>query len=527
MYKVLIVDDEPLVQVGIKSMINWTDAGFEVIGTAMNGSAALSIIEAQRPDLVITDIKMPVMDGLELVRICREKYGSTFPHFIILTSYEEFQLAKKALTFGVSDYLVKLELTPEALKASVDNVLSQLKDAGTPPADNSSLVYPFRDKFFIRLLNSLFDSEEQFLLQCREVNLSFDSDSYTCCTGELTGDIIDTLPADRQLAVCTSSLQMLGELAEKYMPCHCIALDIRHFAVIFCGQTDSGRLKSILTSVGETIRKYYNISFICGIGSPAGHPMAIGESYQNARLALLQADAENPISACAAPAARSAGHDSFNIAVFKKSLSKAFDEYDSEELTTLIDSLCVLFLEHPSDYVQALDAASGILYLAISLLQDGEEVISDIFSDVPDGYRSLYRRNGVEQIVRWLKTLEAGLCETFETRRRDHKSLTVSGVKKYILEHIRERLSLNEVAAAFGISPNYLSQLFGKYSDTGFSEYVNSCKIRESKQLLDTGSYKVYEVADLMGFESSFYFSKVFKRIEGISPTDYLNTKFK
>jgi two-component system response regulator YesN len=115
------------------------------------------------------------------------------------------------------------------------------------------------------------------------------------------------------------------------------------------------------------------------------------------------------------------------------------------------------------------------------------------------------------------------MSAVFDERRNDHKNRIVSNVKKYISEHIHEKLPLEKVAAAFGISPNYLSQLFGKYSDLGFSEYVNACKIRESKELLATDNYKVYEVADMLGFESSFYFSKVFKRIEGIAPTEYLN----
>ncbi|MBO7634712.1 MAG: AraC family transcriptional regulator, partial [Lachnospiraceae bacterium] len=216
-------------------------------------------------------------------------------------------------------------------------------------------------------------------------------------------------------------------------------------------------------------------------------------------------------------------HSSFNMSIFKSSLTKAFEEYDSGELKKLIDSLCALFSEHPGGYVQALDAASNILYLAISLLSDGEELLTEMFADSPDGYRSLYLQKNVEQIVGWLTHFGKSMCAVFDERRNDHKNHIVSNVKKYISGHIQERLALDKVAAAFGISPNYLSQLFGKYSDLGFSEYVNSCKIRESKELLATGRYKVYEVADMLGYESAFYFSKVFKKVEGIAPTEYLN----
>ena len=127
MIKLLIADDEPLVQVGIKSMLNWADFGIEVCGTAMNGQAALDMIREYSPELVITDIKMPLMNGLELARICREEMGS-IPLFIILTSYEEFPLIKEALSYQVVDYLIKLELDEKHLSESIHRALKRLEE---------------------------------------------------------------------------------------------------------------------------------------------------------------------------------------------------------------------------------------------------------------------------------------------------------------------------------------------------------------------------------------------------------------
>ncbi len=127
MIKLLIVDDEPLVQIGIKSMLNWADYGIEVCGTAMNGQAALSMIEEFAPELVITDIKMPILNGLDLVKQCRELYGP-IPVFIVLTSYEEFQLVRTALSYQVTDYLIKLELDPDSLAQSIRRALDRLEE---------------------------------------------------------------------------------------------------------------------------------------------------------------------------------------------------------------------------------------------------------------------------------------------------------------------------------------------------------------------------------------------------------------
>lgn len=531
MYKLLIADDEPLVQAGIRSMLNWAELNIEISGTAMNGQTALKMIEEQHPDIVITDIKMPVMSGLELIRTCRERCGNELPLFIILTSYEDFHMVKEALTYQVTDYLVKLELTPEILREAMGRVTEKLDQSAGKSAPPNPISFLFKEKFFIRLLNNLFESEEQFTLQSRDLNLDFHYRTYVCCYGEMSGRQADTLPMERQISLFSSSIQILKELTGKYRFCYVLTLDIRHFALIFCYEeapeelpsTWRAELKNILQSIRETLNNYYNVSFRCGVGIPAGTPLAICDSYQCSRQAF-QADTGDCAATCFEDCQQAlSGHSSFNISLFKSNLTRAFEEYDASLLQQTLDSLCELLLAHPHHYLQALDAACNILFLSLSLLQNGESIVSGFFRDNPDGYRSIYKQTTVEQVVNWLRLLEKHLCLLFEDHHRDYKNHIVTNVKKYINSHVSERLSLNETAAVFGISPNYLSQLFGKYNEIGFSEYINTCKINEAKRLLDEGSLKVYEIADMLGFESSFYFSKVFKKLEGISPSDYAN----
>ena len=529
MYQLLIVDDEPLVQAGIRSMLNWSEMNVEICGTAMNGQAALKIIEEKSPDIVITDIKMPVMSGLELAKICRERFGKQHPHFIILTSYEDFHMAKEALTYQVSEYLVKLELTPELLRETVENVIKQIQETESPQRTYPSHVHPFRDKFFISLLHSLFESEEQFILQSRDLSLDFTYEGYVCCYGEIVSPTADTLPTEKQLLLFTSSLQMMKELVVKYMPVYSLSLDIRHFALIFCYKEVPENIyrdiENILQSMNVTLQNYYNVALRCGIGSLATVPQAICDSYQYSRQAFPEATGENPFCIYEHMVQQDSYRNSFNIGLFKKDLTRAFEEYDADILTRTVNSICELFQTHPNHYVQALDAACNILYLSISLLQNGETIVSEFFKEDPDGYRSIYKQSNVEQIISWLNYFTAQLAELFRNRRKDYKNHIVTNVKKYIHEHIREHLSLNEVAAVFGISPSYLSQLFGKYNEMGFSEYINTCKVAEGKRLLDEENLKVYEVAEMLGFESSFYFSKVFKKVEGMAPTEYVNSK--
>ena len=119
MTKIFLVDDEPLVLIGMQGMLNWAELGYTVVGTARNGAEALKAIGETYPDIVVSDIRMPVMDGFTLAESCH-KDGSALPVFIMLTSYEEFDYVKRSMRLGVVDYLVKIDLTAESLTAALD-----------------------------------------------------------------------------------------------------------------------------------------------------------------------------------------------------------------------------------------------------------------------------------------------------------------------------------------------------------------------------------------------------------------------
>ena len=525
MYKLLIVDDEPLVQAGIRSMLDWSKLNITVCDTAANGRIALDIIKEKMPDIVITDIKMPVMNGLDLAKACRDEYADNSPVFIILTSYEDFGLARNALTLQVSDYLVKLELTPETLSQAVCKAVKQIdkrNESSTKKAD----IRPFYDKFLISLLNDLFESKEQFELQRKDLNINLNYDEFICCYGEIE-NLSEAGGASRSLSLYSSSLELLKELSSKYFEVHALSLDIRHFALIVClndAADDSGiRLKEVMETINSSLKSYYNSAVTLGIGMLVHSTKEISDSYQSARQAFHHTDGDAKITCFDEGVSASEIKNFFNMSLFKADLTRAFEEYDSELLKETVGKITGLFKDHPYHYVQALDAASNILYLSISLLQNGESVISGLFKDYSDGYRSLYRQTNVPLVLDWLDSFVKKLSDYFSERKKDYKNHIVTNVKKYINANVDKRLSLNEVAAVFGISPSYLSQLFGKYNDCGFSEHINLCKVNKAKELLDEGNLKVYEIADTLGFESAFYFSKVFKKIEGIAPTEYLN----
>ena len=427
MYRLLIVDDEPLVQIGLKSMLAKELADkIEVVGTASNGQEAWDIISEDPPDIVIADIRMPVMTGLELLGKSHNKYGSV-PAFIMLTAYEEFEMARQAIVYDAVDYLVKIELNPQTLSAAISKAIQRVDEARPVPAskdsDSTGSLEDLRQKFMLRLFNHLMNSEESLISEARTLNLSFDYNRYIVVFGEISSDTSsdssDTFTPEA-LDIYNSSISMAKEIISRHAPCRIVSIDLQHFAVVFSFTEDTpvaGTMDLIteaLENARTMITSYFKATLTFGIGSAVSTPMDIAVSFDEAKTAQQQADSAQPIR---------------------------------------------------------------------------------LFSHIVG------------------------------SNRRSGKDKLIGAIQKYIDENLNGKLQLNEVAEVFGLSPAYLSVLFKKNTETGFSEYVYTKKIDRAKEMLLSGDMKIYEVADALGFESAYYFSKVFKKVDGHSPREYIQSK--
>lgn len=533
MYKLLIVDDEPLVQIGIKSILNWNDYDIEICATAVNGKQAFEYIQEYMPEIVITDIRMPIMSGLELIKNCRDTYGK-LPLFIILTSYEDFNLVREAIKYGIIDYLVKLELTAETLTESLQKALLILHEQNTmqQPSANETGLKTFHDKFFISLLHNLFKSNDEFTKEAALLSLQFDANFYAVAHCNI---VSETEPEDiispMSMELYFSTMQMLQSIINKYIKCNCVSLDTKHFCIIFHLDKDNlsecySIMEEAITSACKMIHNYFNVWILSSVGKVYEQPFEISDSYENARQISSYATMDKKLVFYDTLTDNSTKLDTniFNLSLFKASIRKAFEEYDAATFSETTTEIINLFRMNPTKYLQALDASCNILYLSVSLLADGESIINNMFSSYPDGYHSIYRQTTMEQLLSWLEFFSNNICKYLQSHHKTCKEELVDKIIDYINMHIDEKLTLNETASVFGITPNYLSLIFKKESNIGFSEYITSRKISKAKQMMAAGNYKIYEVADQLGFENAFYFSKVFKKVEGCSPREYLQT---
>ena len=536
MTRILLVDDEPLVLVGIQSMLKWEDYDAKVVGTARNGVQAMELMEELHPELVITDIKMPVMDGLQLMEAVQEKYGA-LPLFVMLTSFEEFAFVKQAIGRQAVDYLIKLELTEQtllgALRKAQDRIAALSRTGSTrrrPPAERFGMQ-PFYDRFFLRLFNNLFESEEQLHTQQKELGVDFTFEAYAVCYCELPELAAQAMSQERLMNLYSSTTQMAWETVTRFMACYITPLDTRHFNVTFCLSEQEAPiyrkvLQEVLEKVVQVVYNYFSVRLVCRVGCKVVRPMDLSESYYTARLcpasdgrsgtAVSFFDGENGQADAA---------NVFDMALYRKPLIRAFEEQDADALEQIMDRIIDSVRAYPSRKLQAMDAACNLLFLCLSQFTDGEELISQIFSAEPEGYRCIYRQRTIPEIAGWMATLRDGLVRTLRRQKRGYKDQIIGQIKAYIQANLNQRLSLNNVAAVFGFSPSYLSQLFARQAGCSFVEYVTQEKIRAAKEMMREENVKFYEVAERLGFENAFYFSKVFKKIEGCSPREYMQKR--
>lgn len=532
MTAVLLVDDEPLVLVGIQSMLKWEDYDAQVVGAARNGAQALEFIDKLRPDLVIADIKMPVMDGLKLMEAAQDAYQNP-PLFILLTSFEEFAFVKEAINRQAVDYLIKLELTQQALLGALRKAQERLAARRhaepvrrRPPSERFGMQ-PFYDRFFIRLFNNLFESEEQMRSQQKELGVDFSFDAYAVCYCELPNLTAQSMSQERLMNLYSSTTRMAWETATRFMACYITPLDPRHFNITFCLSEQEApiyqeALGTVLDKVVEVVYNYFSVRLLCRVGAKVVRPMELSGSYYTARLCLSERGAGDGAVVFFDGEGGSAADGVFDMALYRESLTRAFEDQDAGALEQIMDQIIDSIHAHPTRRLQAMDAACNLLFLCLSQFTNGEEIVSHIFENEPEGYRCVYRQRTIQEITGWIARLRTGLVQALRSQRQGYKDQIIRQIKSYIQANLSQRLTLNNVAAVFGFSPNYLSQLFARQAEQTFVEYVNTEKIRAAKEMMREENVKFYEIAERLGFENAFYFSKVFKKIEGCSPREYV-----
>lgn len=530
MYRIILIDDEPLILAGIASLICWEEHDCCIVGKATNGHTAIDLILDTRPDIVITDIRMPVMNGLELIQACKEK-NCEFA-FIFLTNLEDFQLAKEAVHLGATDYLVKLDLKPQTLIQALERAKEHcsrmeshhnkelyallLKDSRkqleqnyfsqlllTPPSDSEFAFNPEID--------ASYRNAYLLLLQMKPEQILFGQ----------------TEPYDFQF-ISSQLLDVVSGIGTRYFSSHAMLMpqkDTMLLVVSPKAESDNEKaLSEFCTKVNVALGTYFALTALFGISQRSRETSRLPQALSEARSALGRCYYDSALgisfyqdqkSRLRQPAQRE-----FNINFLKKSMSAAVLENESQDLKEIFRELSELFAQYKPDKPQAVSACINIYSYLHDLLQN-ESTRENAFPYSIDIAKQLSGLGSLDDILLWLDSFCEKICAMLAERKEKRSDKFVYMAKRYIHEHYREKLTLSEIAEHLTISPGYLSSTFSRYMNKTVSDYIAEVKIDHAKELIDSGQYLIYEIADQLGFENAYYFSKVFKKVTGMAPKNY------
>jgi len=500
MFTALIVDDEPLVQVGLQSMIDWAPLGVRLLPCASNGLAAWQTIGADHPDLVITDIKMPLMDGLELMARCRAE-ANPCPTFIVLTSHEDFAFARQAMKHGVTDYLVKLELTPAVLTQAVVRALALAEPRQGASKEGG---------------NRRSDDRWTALLESRSTEAPIAEPRWE---GKLVAAAACQF-AEGQTETRPYAVNMLCEILGREFEVQEVRSPHGLVLVLGIGGLEApaatARFTASLTAALVMVQKYFNGVISVGLGRPGPGLGTLGASWHEAVAALEAAPkpGKTEVYHLGGPGSRLTGDE------FRTGLVQALVAADREALVRWFDRARDAIALH-GRLTEALDLGTAALYAVPGAVAQGEALVAEIFSAQPEGPKSLYSVPAPGHVTQWLTTLEQGLLAHLEAQGTPHQEKLVKAMQRYIETHYRERLQLKSMADQFRLSPNYAGTLFRRFTGRSFSESVCEVKVAKAREMLASHKHRIYEISEFLGFENTYYFSKVFRRVTGISPREF------
>ncbi|MBB3108060.1 two-component system response regulator YesN [Paenibacillus phyllosphaerae] len=515
MHKVLIVDDEIFVRKGLINLIDWPSLQFEICGEAENGAQALTLIQQRSPDLVIVDIRMPVLDGLELIRQVIAQGGHQ-PLFIILSGYPDFSYAQQAFRYNVSDYILK-PVNEQEIAATLKRIATTL--------NQKQLLSMTREKPLVEIIiESLVQAEpeEQVMTQiAHTLELPLTS-SYSYVIAEIQ----DKLPHREidYMQPLQSLLQRFFHLEGQPLLIHVRAYNQYGFIVPPLWQDEHyGSERMGYMKLHQCLEDHLSTEIALFAGHKVDQLKKIVHSRTSADECLKYRFAVGFNGVFMA--AELLDQPLYYYDVDEELHSKLIYEVEAnhkEGYNGAIDAIFLAFKERyftPGAVANTVRRSMIATINIIRQLEGNEEDLAWLQELM--NWQTKYRN--LDQLRSVFTNFIAEAAAYIAKQRGEKSNGSIEKVKKYIDGHFRENIYLKGIAAEFHMNPIYLGQLFRKNYGMYFNEYLLTLRIEEAKRLLRQTKKRMYEIAELVGFQNADYFATQFEKLEKMKPSDYRN----
>ncbi|QTH42065.1 response regulator transcription factor [Cohnella sp. LGH] len=522
MPKLLIVDDDEYIRNGLKHLIDWENLGIEIVGEAEGGNEGYAMFLSKAPHLVLTDIRMPGGNGLELMEKIRKKNWNT--HLIVLSGYDDFSYVRQAMKYQVEDYLLK-PVDPGELEEIAKSCVEQIESRWMDEQIRRETFQLLRNNVLNRWVENRIEDEQLRekldFLKIRVAHTRLIQAAVIGWKDAREGALTEAERNFRSFAIYNAMDELLAEEGKGVA---FLNAGQQIVCLLFGEGKDAEAFADAnlawLRSASEKCSGLLKTPWYCAIGKPAERLHLAHVSYGDA-LRLLDGMEQTGPAQCAdrrslAAASAEAGHEASDHGQIVPALAAG----RREEWESALERDFAVSLEQDdplaaakyiaSEWIATVKEALRLLRAEDARQRLPEELFARPFASatVPAIRQDVLRLlEAVDEIVRELSSHEKNRL-TVETER-------------YLREHFREELTLQMVANELHVSPIYLGRLFKAETGEFFSDYLNRLRLEDAMQQLAGTSLKASEIASLCGFSDSNYFFRKFKQKIGMSPTEY------
>lgn len=533
--KVFLVEDEMVIRRGIKNSIDWEKEGYIFCGEASDGELAYPMIIKEKPDILITDIRMPFMDGLELCKLVKKELPNI--KILILSGYDEFDYAKEAIRLGVTEYLLKPISSGKLLEA-----LNGVSESIRREKEDKDLVRKYmeemrenteheKQKFFEQMIAgnlSMADALETG--KKYEMNLSagmynlllfrFTLGEENRKSGELLGE------AEYAIEKLTERLEYVFEFQR----------GVEGWAFLLMADNEeqmSERVKELSKDLEEIMKNYLTIAYFGGIGQPVARLRELEESFREAERALAARFTMELNRIISVEDIRMAQNvdtlDDIEITSFgeiektRTMLEKFLNNGAEDEIDEFVD---VYINELPEENLKSVLMRQYIIMDAYIVMMSFCEKIEGIegemqaqSEELKNSMKTIQTLEEIKNYIRMLLKKIIGVRDTISGRRySDIIEIAKDQIRK---TYMSDEISLNTIAAEVGMSPSYFSSIFSKEMGKTFVEYLTEIRMDRAKELLMCSSMKTSEIGYEVGYKDPHYFSYIFKKTQNCTPKEF------
>lgn len=518
--KILIAEDELLTRIGIRHLVKWEKLQYSIVGEAENGEQALIMVEELKPDILLLDINMPVMNGIDVLKEMKKRQLDC--KVIILSCHDEFELVKEALVNGASDYILKSALDNEHLVEALERVKGMIvkeRDSNNVREllrdNNSNMSMAFRQNLLLGLLNGhCLSNNIENIFSIKQKNLFcivFEINNYETIRNRYENKDTSFM-IESMLSIMDQTLSDIVEHEIFHIKTNRFVL-LLSFSQMSIMERINKIIHSKVTEMISLVKTYVNLDMDAGISVKCDDYSQIGLAYQEALMAI----------------SLKFYYGSQSI-FYYNSIQQTVNHTDFSKIGAVENELRKLGIQRK--YNEILEFAKSYFSQVRKLANLNPNQIKNLIKEIInivllneniEDFSILERvslstsLDEIEDLFFHKFFLQYNILQNF-----DYNYLSKQAIR-YIQKNYNKPISLKTIAESLQISENHISRVFNKNVGVSIPDYINNFRIEKAKELICHSNYKVYEIAELVGFHSVAYFNTIFKKAENCTPNEYKN----